>query len=148
MKITLIPATLLFLCAAVSSCKKSSDSPPENNKPKLELLTQSAWKYDLIGLDDNKDGTIDVPDASPCKMDDVFTFKTNNSCTIDEGANKCASGNPQTWDFSWTVNQDTTQITFTSNIFSILKLDDQVMKLYLDENLGGTMHRFMIIYKH
>jgi hypothetical protein len=101
----MIKYVLLFLLVGfvVFSCKKSSSGGSSNNN--VQLVTSATWKYDTATLDYNKDGKPDLPippgQISPCVLDNTITFRADSTGTLDEGATKCNSGDPQTTPFKW-----------------------------------------------
>lgn len=149
MKKLLLPVTLLsFTVLMLGACKKSS------SKSKTELLTQSAWKINAMGIDANMNGTIDNGESvmDDCQADNTYTFKTDGSGSTDEGANVCG-GEPQTSSFAWSFKSNETVINADNDTFggdfNISSLTDSEFKAYQDEDLGGgnTM-RVLVIFKH
>src|SRR5690242_8249344 len=91
-----------LLLPSFFSCKKSSDS--SSGKSKTTLATQSSWKIQSLGMDLNKDGTVDLDATSQlpgCQLDNVYTLKSDGTGTADEGATKCNSTDPQSSAISW-----------------------------------------------
>src|SRR5690242_5957307 len=113
MKKLLLPVTLLaFTVLMLGACKKSS------SKSKTELLTQSGWKINAMGIDANMNGTIDKGESvmDDCQADNVYTFKTDGTGTTDEGANVCG-GEPQTSTFAWSFKNSETVINADNDTF-------------------------------
>jgi hypothetical protein len=111
-----ILSSILF----VACKKKDSDSPGGSNK--TALLTQSSWKFNNAGIDPNKDGTIDTDISgfiSACLKDNTVSFSsTNNSGTMDEGASKCNTSDPQSVPFTWAFTDNETKINITGNVIA------------------------------
>jgi hypothetical protein len=109
---------LAVFCIIINSCSKSNST----QKTKMQLLTQSTWKYDTAGIDLNGDGTIDA--AFPagylldCTKDNLLTFNTDSTGTADEGPTKCNTTDPQTVAFTWSFNSTQTDITSSTAIFN------------------------------
>lgn len=84
---------LIVISFTLSSCKKS-ESPKE--KSRTELLTQKPWilvkwRYNIAGGD-----WVDAfSKEAACENDDVFTFKTDQSCTRAMGTLICNPEFPQ-----------------------------------------------------
>ena len=150
-----ITAVCLVMLAVFlySSCKKSSDS----SKSKTTYLTQSTWKVQSVGVDVNKDGTSDA-DASgylqACQLDNVYTFKSDGNGTIDEGATKCNSTDPQTSSFTWTLKNNDTILSgnfgLTNGDATIITMDDNNFVFSTDQAVGSppTTYRLIITLKH
>jgi len=111
----------VLLCVVFFSCKKKdSDSPSGSNK--TTLLTQSSWKFNNAGIDPNKDGNIDTDISgfvSDCLKDNTVSFSSsNNSGTMDEGASKCNTSDPQSVPFTWAFTNSETKINITGNVIA------------------------------
>jgi hypothetical protein len=94
----------LLIVVGFAACKKSSSAAKTNT----ELITQSSWKFDKA--------TVGGFDASQflqtCQTDNIITFSTGGTGTVDEGPTKCNAGDPQTDAFNWNfVNNDSLHIS-------------------------------------
>lgn len=101
-------APMMFLM--LSSCDKNNDPP----KTKTVLLTQASWKF--------KSATINGSDASSlveaCKKDDILVFSVGGTGTVNEGATKCNSGDPDSTPFTWVFLSGETILEVSVPIFS------------------------------
>jgi hypothetical protein len=134
----------------VFSCQKDDDKD-DNNQNSVQLITSGAWKYDTVTIDYNKDGTPDAPGTSfimACDRDNLITFKSDSTGTVDEGSTKCNSSDPQTTSFKWWFKNSTT-LTTPDPIFAGESGDAKVTvltstKLQLQKEvanpLGGTVN--------
>lgn len=118
---SLLPVVLVMLLGTVIvSCKKSDSK----SASRTELLAKSAWKYDTAGIDNDNNGTIDLAPppntVDDCERDNLIYFNADGTGTLDEGASKCESGDPQTWPFTWSFNADQTAVNSPDSVFSIL----------------------------
>ena len=144
---------LLSIGLIVISCKKSSDSPS-----KTQLLTSATWKYDTVALDLDKDGKPDTPVPpgyiASCSLDNTITFKTDSTGTLDEGATKCNSTDPQSTTFHWYFKNDNTLYSpdpifgglsgdVTVSVLTSTRLE--VIKLY---SVSGTSVNVILDMKH
>jgi hypothetical protein len=101
----LLVATLFF-----SACKKSSSHPKTNT----DFLTQASWKFDNA-----KAGGADVSSSlQTCQKDNVLTFSTNGTGSLDEGATKCTSTDPQTNPFDWNFASNETVLHVSTVLFA------------------------------
>ena len=99
--------TFLFCSLVlVAACKKSESLDVK------ATLTTGKWQ-----LSDAKVGipgsslTVDVYDSIPaCVRDNFYTFAANGTLTVDEGASKCNSGDPQTATANWKLLNNNTQL--------------------------------------
>ncbi|HYM92997.1 MAG TPA: hypothetical protein VET23_02585, partial [Chitinophagaceae bacterium] len=96
-KITIV----LFLSLSLYACKKST-SPVAT---KTDLITQSTWKFSTATV-----GGSDVSAfLQACQKDNILTFQSNGSGSVDEGLSKCNSGDLQANPFTWSfLNSETT----------------------------------------
>lgn len=95
-----IVLSLSALALIVASCKKE-EVQPIVEKTKTELLTSSGWKIDKYEYDNDQNGSIDETyGADSCEVDDVISFKTDKTLTINSGTIKCGdNGSSSVWSF-------------------------------------------------
>ena len=152
--LNVLASLLLFIFAA--SCKKSDTDTSTQTKSKTILLTQTAWKIQTVGLDADKNGVADsdVTSSVPaCKLDNVYTFRSDSTGTMDEGAVKCATTDPQTSSFTWGFKSNQTILTgtfgFSNGDATIISMNDTNMVVTYDDNLGtSTTYHFIVTLKH
>ncbi|RYZ30614.1 MAG: hypothetical protein EOO10_02240 [Chitinophagaceae bacterium] len=150
-----LPALLL------TNCQKKSDPEP-NQTTKTEIISSAAWKYDNAGIDNNKDGTIDIPLSSigpgilqACQTDNLITFKKDNSGQVDEGATKCNTADATTTNFNWNFSDNETNLNISNNVFSIMNgkskivaLTNTNLSLSRDTTLLGSNYTLVVSLKH
>jgi Lipocalin-like domain len=141
----LTPAILVIFALTMGACSKNSDK-----KSNMELLTKSVWKYQIIGIDADKNGEVDAedPNFEACSKDDTYLFKTDNTGVFDEGGSKCDPADEQTASFSWQFQDGEKKLNFDGDSFTILSLNDNNMKIYYEVALGGTTIRVLLVLKH
>jgi len=93
-----------------SSCNKDDYTPP-TPKTKTQLITQSNWKF--------KSATVGgSPYTFPsCQTDNILSFSTAGTGTVDEGATKCNAGDPQINNFTWVFQNSETEILLSAPLF-------------------------------
>ena len=83
-------------------------------KTKTQLLTQTSWKFSAA--------TVNGSDASgylqACQKDNIYTFAAAGTGTMDEGASKCNSGDPQSVPFTWNFASSETILHISTPLFS------------------------------
>lgn len=145
---------LLLLSIAVIAffgCKKD-DSDPEPATSKTTLIAQQSWKFDNA-----KAGSTDVSSiVTPCLQDNSLTFTTNGNGSMDEGAAKCNSGDPQTLPFTWSFASNETLININGNAiagkggqYKVVAITNTQLSLSKDTTLpifGATT--FVVNLKH
>lgn len=105
-KYTLLLAFIFSL--TFTSCKK--DNEKENEPTKKELLSNK-WKVSDVK---NADGTSVIALPFPqiiCLKDNIFTLKSDDSYSIDEGATVCDPSTAGTG--TWSLTDNETKIKFT-----------------------------------
>jgi len=143
--LTLVSAIVLFI-----ACSKDSDN---NNTPKTktDFLVQGSWKFDNV--------TVNGADVSSliqgCQKDNTITFAAGGTGTLDEGATKCNSGDPQTSPFTWSFASNETVLHVTATLFTggssdfnIVTLDDNQLVLSQNINIAGTSQNAIVTFKH
>lgn len=121
---------LLVLIAAnffiFSSCNKNDYNPPAP-KTKTQLLTQGTWKFKGA----NAGGTDISSSLQTCQKDNVLTFATAGTGTVDEGLTKCNVADlqisPLTWNFASNetiLHISTILFTNTGNDFTLISLTE------------------------
>jgi hypothetical protein len=145
--------TFSFLFISAISCKKSDTDTTVPPKSKTILITQSAWKVQSVALDANKDGVADSDVTaliSACKLDNVYTFKTDGTGIMDEATAKCVGTDPQTQPFTWVFKTTETILsgtfTFTNSDATIVSMDDTTLVVAYDDT--ATASHIIATLKH
>lgn len=135
MKITLrtTASLLLVFSLAVVGCKKDDPSP-------TEILTAgTCWKITLLeGFDTANNLWVAVP-IEDCDADNCFTFKTDQSFTVEEGGAKCNPDDPQESEGTWSLSDDGKKLSLadssTADVGDIVELAEGklVYELTFDE---------------
>ncbi len=149
-KPTTLFAIVILLTFAFSSCSKNSTDDP-GPKSNTELLTQKAWKFEIYGLDENNNGTIEASENGmlPCEADDAFTFRTNGTGVFAGGAMQCSQDEPATIDFNWSFANNGTELAVFAAPEKINKLDETTLEVYyMDENSLGQPVKFIRRFQH
>ncbi|MEP7278226.1 MAG: hypothetical protein ABI813_06275 [Bacteroidota bacterium] len=144
-----------FLFVVVASCKKSNGNQI-SDKSKTTLLTQSSWKIQTVGIDADKNGEAetDMTATVPaCQRDNIFSFKSDGTGTMDEAMVKCAQQDPQTTDFTWSFSDNETilsgDFSFTDGDASILSMNDTSLTIAYDDDFNtGTTYHVIATFKH
>ena len=146
--------SLLALSALLfTGCDKDDKEPT-----RTESITASAWQYDNGGVDQDRNGTVDVSFAGilpACVLDNKATFNANGSGVADEGSTKCQTGDPQTTPFTWafTNNEQNIQLTGTGLFgiggnFKITALTSSQLGLQKDTTISGFTVSMIVNLKH
>lgn len=110
---------LLFSALAFASCKKDKDEEPA--PPTKKELLSNKWKVADVK---NASGTSVIGLPLPqimCLKDNIFTLKTDDTYTIDEGAVVCEPSTAQSG--TWQLTGNDTKIQFTPSTGDPLTFD-------------------------
>jgi len=144
-----VPMVALLLPICFITCKKSPD--PVHIKTNTELISQSTWKFDKATV-----SGIDVSSyVQACQKDNIITFLTAGTGTLDEGVTKCSLADPQTSPFTWGfLNNETTlhisTVLFTggSSDFTIITLSETQLVLSQNITINGSTQNAVVTFKH
>lgn len=148
----------LIIALIGSSCSdKETDPPPPSN---TQHITASPWKYESGGVDQDRNGTVDITFESTglvqaCVLDNSGTFNANGTGVNDEGATKCNGNLPQTTPFTWSfANNETSLNVGGSGVFGIggqfkiTTLTSTKMTLSKDTTIMATTVGLIVNLKH
>ncbi|MEO5681889.1 MAG: hypothetical protein ABIQ88_04565 [Chitinophagaceae bacterium] len=157
------PAVLNILAFSIAfisviSCKKSNADTPAPAKSKTILLTQNTWKLQSVGMDADRNGVADAggdltASVPACQLDNSYTFKTDSTGVMNEGAATCNAGDPQTKPFTWGFKNGESILTGTFSITdgdaAIISMNDTLMVITYDDDFGtGTSYHLIAALKH
>lgn len=148
------PIVIIMVFSAISliffpGCqKKDNNSGGSGPATKTQFITQSSWKFSTA--------TVGGTDASSllqtCQKDNILTFISNGTGSVDEGATKCNSGDPQTNLFTWSLQSNETMLNTSTplipggtGVFSIDALTGTTLTLSQQTNLVPSMGAVTIV---
>ncbi|HLP95924.1 MAG TPA: hypothetical protein VK168_17905 [Saprospiraceae bacterium] len=100
---------LFILSLLTAACKKDEPSPSEI------LTAATCWKITLLeGYESSAGLWVSVP-VEACMADNCFTFLSDQSFKVDEGASKCDPNDPQTATGGWSISPDGKQLSLTDD---------------------------------
>src|SRR4030095_6661322 len=140
--------TSLLALSGFVSCKKEGSQP--SGKSNAELLTQKIWKYDVRGLDENNNGTIEASESDmlSCQSDDTFSFYAHGVGAYMPGSVQCAPDDVNV-NFNWYFSNNETELAIFAYPEEIKKLDENVLEIYHDEqNAQGQMVKYITRFQH
>lgn len=146
--------TSLFACFTAvlfvfSSCTDKGGTPTPT-KTRTQLITTGTWRFGSATW-----GTTDAgPLLQACQKDNTMVFVLGSG-TVDEGATKCNTGDPQTTPFTWSflsseteLNISTPLFTGGSNTMSIVTLTEVELTLSQPLTIGGTTKTLIVTFIH
>jgi len=151
--LSLLSITFLF-----SACKKDDEAIT-----KTDLLTSGSWKMTALTIDpafptfDNEGNITGSTNdlfamMEDCSKDNIYSFNTDKTLSLDEGASKCDNSDPQKSTGSWSFNSDETTLTITIEEYPetmiILELTDKDIKLKSTEVEGEMTISTIITFSH
>jgi len=131
---------LLVAMIFVAGCSK------EANITKTDLISK-AWKYKTFSAVAGA-LTIDVLSTlKPCELDDIYRFSSNKTYTVEEGASKCNSTDPQIKESgSWRFNAAETKLYLGTDSVDIIDLTSTSLHLRFTD-AGPPATTIDIIYQ-
>lgn len=135
----------IFLLAI--ACKKDNDNPPGPSK--TDHLTSSSWRFDKA----TASGFDVSSQVDPCYKDNIVTFSSNLTGTINESTIVCNPPAPPT--FTWSFNSDETILILSSALFqggsgnfNIVTLNETNLVVSQQMTINGTTTTVVITFKH
>ena len=140
--------TILF-----ASCKKNEETTPPTPS---ELLTRSGWKLVKEEEKQNNGNWVDYTSTIPaCEKDDIFLLKTDSKYEVNEGASKCAPGNPHiVQEGGWALVDNNTGIKFNKDFGTVYAtekielLNESTLILVDTEVIGANTYYTKFTYGH
>jgi len=133
---------------SLSGCQKNDDPVP---KTRTELITATTWRFGAATVG----GTDVSSQLQTCQKDNVMTFISTGSGSVDEGLTKCNGGDPQNNPFTWNFASNETvlhisTVLFTggSNDFTIVALNESQLVLSQTITVGGTAQNAVVTFLH
>jgi hypothetical protein len=116
------------------------------SRRELDVLTNSPWKYEKAGFDDD-DGSFDALDpriAGNEKDNTIFFLKDGTG--YSQFARRSKSGNPDSLPFIWALQNDSI-IYFQDQYYKVRVLTPHRLEIYADQKFGNTSTRYTIVLK-
>jgi hypothetical protein len=150
--------TCLLIANTFESCSKKEGSAT-TQPTKTDNISTGTWKYDSGGIDQDRNGTIDIPLPSsilePCKIDNTLKFDKGGTGVTNEGASKCLSTDPQTTTFNWNFADAEANLVISGNVYALLNskfkivtLNSTTFSLSRDTVLSGQTLPLLVNLKH
>jgi hypothetical protein len=137
-----------FAFVIITGCGKDKTPPA---KTKTELISQSSWKFSAATV-----GGSDVSGfIQACQKDNTLVFVSAGTGTLDEGATKCNSGDPQTRPFTWSfmtnetvLHVSTVFFTGGSSDFTLVTLSETQLIISQNVTISGTSQNAVVTFIH
>jgi hypothetical protein len=138
----LILISSVFSIAFVS-CKKKDTSTPITYT-KADTLQNGQWK---LASATAAGGLLDLTTSmSACQKDNLYTFNADKTITVDEGATKCATTDPQSkTDGNWALLNNYAQLSISGASITlglgaltadVVKLDATTLQIKKDTTIA------------
>ena len=143
-----IAVLTLLISLFFTACSKSDSNSSKTN---TELITQGSWKFSNAKVS----GTDVSAFLQTCQKDNILVFAAAGTGTLDEGATKCNSSDPQSNPFTWNfatnetvLHVSTVLFTGGSSDFSIVSLTGAQLVLSQDITVSGTTQNAVVTFIH
>lgn len=150
---------LILICLAATTlfngCKKDEPAAAAaTTDAKTDLLCGKNWMLTAFtvnpGIDYYGNGIIFtnlMGTLQPCEINNIVSFTTAHAYTIDEGATKCTSGAPQTFESgTWAFNGDQSHLLMTNTAnsvttdFTLVALNATTAQISQSLTVGATTY--------
>jgi PBP1b-binding outer membrane lipoprotein LpoB len=122
-------SVIVLVALLAPGCSKSGDKAVS----RAQLITSSSWKYSSAGVDQDANGTVDfaLPAGTlqTCDIDNVVTFKSDNTGIVDEGPTKCDPSLPQQTPFTWSLKNNDADFNFSAPVIAGVGGDAKIIEL-------------------
>jgi len=133
------------------SCSKNNDGG-SSTPTKGQLLTLANWTIESSAF---RLGTTDYPlPITSCLSDNIFTFRSDNTGTMNEGTDIC-SGSQQSTNFTWSFANNETAMNISgvsiagvSGQFKLVELSTTRLSLGRDTTISSVNGTFIVNFKH
>lgn len=134
-----------LLSVGLTNCKK------DKTKTKTQLLTEKSWKFDKATAD-GSDASSFIP---ACDKDNIITFVSNGTGTVNEGIIVCVP--PKAGSFTWSFSNNETILTLSGSIlawasgsFTIVSLTETELVLSQPMSIPGFSVPVLVVvtFKH
>lgn len=112
---------IAFIVCLFACKKKDSDKP----LTKADFLTTGSWKLVAVVSDEDGDAVYETntfADFETCYTDNIWTFHSNGTLTMDEGNSKCDVNDPQSNETDWKLTNNETTLVIHLDAWSIQEL--------------------------
>ena len=121
------------------------------------LITAKNWKLTALTVDPARAYYFLGPEITnwyaqmkECETDNIYTFNSNGSFSIDEGASKCDTDDPQTRTGTWVFNPEktiyTTNIKSEAKSYKISQLNSNQLIVTYTQDALGTEYTYTATY--
>lgn len=132
-----------------AGCGKDNN-PPVVAKTNTQLLTQASWRFQSATVNGS-----DWTSVQACQKDNIYTFAAAGTGTVDEGATKCNSGDPQTTSFTWNFQSaesilfvSAPLVTGSSTTLTLVSLTETQLVVSGATTGPGPSFQFIITFSH
>jgi hypothetical protein len=127
--------TVILACSLLfASCKKKNDDDnTPKGKTKTELISTGTWKFSAATVG----GFSVAPALQGCQKDNILSFTSTGTGTVDEGGSKCNTGDPQTSPFTWNFASSETVLHVSAVFFAGGNNDFNIVEISETKLIGS-----------
>lgn len=146
-----IKPVLLCVIILIAACQKDGSPSPDAQA----ILTAGKWQLTDVGVTIPGAGTVSIySQIDACITDNFYTFAASGTVTVDEGATKCNSGDPQQSSGDWKLLNNNTQLKWvdpvsgTDATSTVLQLDNSILKVQDTTTYNGNSVTAIATFTH
>ncbi|MFT3946026.1 MAG: hypothetical protein QM763_03550 [Agriterribacter sp.] len=138
----LLTLAAFIILGTVASCKK------EDKKSKTELLTAASWKVKATVAVSGSTSIDLFSTQDECYKDNLYSFKTDNTIVIDEGAKKCDEEDDQSYSADWSFAENETKLIIDEQNLTLESLTASELKLSYTSTENDITYTYTITFGH
>lgn len=126
-----------FVVILMASCVRSS-------RHDVDLLTSDPWRYEKAGFGSGDDGNFDAlnPAIGDGDKDDILVFRRDGTGYAQQGVHTKDS-----FPFIWSFQNNDSTIYFQDQYFKVRTLNKHRLEMYVDQRIGGSSSRYVIVLR-
>ena len=135
-----IAGALVIIAVVMAACTK------DEQKSRVELLTQKEWKLSGLKSTDSQgieiDFFVNLQLNNNCNLDNILSFGTDGTFTVDEGTNVCNDTSYFFKSGTWVLTPDETKLNIINgNIYYVYTLNEVSENKMVFDAQGNTSSR-------
>ena len=137
----------------LGACKKKDPGPGTGGTPDIsgksqrEIFKMQNWRW-ADAIDSAENEFVWYSEIDACNQDDIYTFKTGDKISVNEGADDCLPTTANTYEMNWSMTSDNAgKVIIGNTIWDIFSMSNTQIVLWRPWNSGQEQHFKKLIFK-